>query len=149
MTTVTKKKVTSDLVLSADPLFCYESAPLYNASGVELDDTAVPDVIGQAVKLNAGNWELVMDTDEASTTGIVVGGPRSNLVEKDGALANGADTPEHFVILARGPAVLRSGQINAADPVGDAFTVTTIQTALEALNIVFRDEPPTTEEQTT
>lgn len=101
-------------------------------------------ILGQPVKASSSNMVFVKATDEASTVGLV-------LWNQPVALGVSEITQDLYPVLRRGPAVINSDCLPAADVAGTAFTVATIVTALAALSppIVAITDHVETSEQTT
>ena len=71
----------------------------------------------------------------------------------DGLLADTHVIPagesKKVLVISKAPVTCRADGIQALDKDGAALATATIQATLEALDFVFRDEPETTEQQTT
>lgn len=111
----------------------------------ELTTVSVADPVGYPLNLNSGSYELLKATQEASCDSIILAGPA--IVD----LATTASTPDLYLILVRGPAVLNETKIAAKDHAGTAFTLATLKTALNGLSpaVYTVAEPTKTTTQTT
>jgi len=130
MANIEKRPVQSDILLNyfADT-FNFESLTVTNAGATDLElDAGYP--MDANVPVVAGG--------EANTDGILLD---SHTIP--------AGESKQVNVLQRGPATCRTPGIVATDTAGAALNTATIQTALEALDIVFRDDPTNTEQQTT
>jgi len=127
----TQLAVESDLLVNhyADN-FCFETKTVANATGSEM---VLP--VGHPMDDNVP----VVDGGEAGTDGLLVG---QSVRIPDGE-------SRKVKVLARGPATCKTEGVAAVDYAGDAMTPATIITAMEALDVVFRDESETKETQTT
>lgn len=144
----TKPKVRSDVLKWCNhDAFCLVSAVIKNTDPNSSPPArSISEVVGMPVK---GTYdpatkvlELAYATEEASVTGVIVGGPPI----KD--LADNATTTEKYLVLSRGPALLNDPEdgLADADPAGDDFTKATILTALASRDIRPMEFPETYEQ---
>jgi hypothetical protein len=111
---------------------------------------------------NAFNLESKLVANAGATEMVLVAGAPmdDNVPVEDGGEANTdgllmdshripAGESKAVAVLARGPATCRTAGVPVLDWEDDTLVPATIITAMEALGVVFRDEPETTETQTT
>lgn len=142
MTTLTRGRSLGDIIkwLSHQGYNCI-SGVFRNASGGTLTNV---QILGQPVKASSTKFVPVLATDESSAIGIV-------MTDQKVTLANNTDLGNKVLILRRGPALINSDALPAADVAGTSFTVATLVTAYAALSppIIAQTEPDTVETQST
>jgi hypothetical protein len=134
-----KGKVVSDILKwDVHPGFTRVSGQFKNTTGAQID---AGYILGQPVKLSAGYWVPVLATDEANVEGLLI---YQDLIED---LANAGVLPGKVNVLVKGPAIINTDNVPAADVAGDALNWATIAANLD--NMTFVTNPDTTETQTT
>jgi hypothetical protein len=129
MVETASKKAGALVMHEASPLFCRESKEVTNSTGDE-----VTLLVGHPLDDNA----LCTAANIANADGIVL--EKTVIADGESALVP---------VLARGPAVINVDELPTTDYAASAINMTNYQTAIEALDIVVREEPDTQEEQTT
>lgn len=103
--------------------FCKTRGTITNNTGGAVD-LSKHELIGYPVKFVTDHWELAVPaTDEATVDGLIFD-PQAGL-----DLANAAESAEEFVVVIRGPGVVN------LDNIKSGFTLATLATALEALDV--------------
>ena len=130
MATLTKKKVIGDLLKAEwDKGYCRVSTVLKNDTGAETAE--VTDPVGYPIKMDGTDYVLCQATEEASCIGLVLEGPTIEALDASKAEA----TDNKYAVLERGPARIAKDALPATDSEGASYTIATLVTALEALDV--------------
>lgn len=144
MTTLSSPDVMDDLLKwEVNSAFCRDSGTILNdmgGSSIELTDP-----VGVVLSSDgAGGYKLTEVGDETNAIALVLQGPTIPII------LNAARSPDEYLFLARGPAIVNEDTVKLTDPDGTGtLTLATVKTALEARSIRFLSEPANIEEQTT
>lgn len=129
------RRVGDLLVWDTHPSFCRGEGNIKHGT-LAIDEESM---LGMPVKKVSGNWQPVLDGDEANVEALV-------LSHEALELAANTVSPKKYLVLERGPAVINEDAIPTTDIEGDSYTVSTIVTALNALDIRVVQEPEKTSE---
>jgi len=99
----------------------------------------VSEVIGMPVVYDGATAELVLNASVANVNAIVVG--VCDGAPNEVTVADGDDTPDKYMILVRGPALVNKSKIALADPAGTTYTAATVISGLADELIHLASEP--------
>lgn len=123
-TALTSGKSLSDgLRYDSDPRYTRASGFLANNTGAEV----TVNVRLMPVKVVGGNYEIVLATDEANATGVIV-------EDRTYTIADGEVANRKVPVMVNGPAILSLEGLPTADPAGTAYTMATLTAAYAAFD---------------
>ena len=130
--------------------FYMSEVSLYCPAAVTVAN-GIDDLIGYPLKLNSGNYELLLDGDEANVTHIIVGivDGSEQVVEAADLTADSAVSTDTYFVVGGGPCELVKDMIETLDIEGNTIDIDALETALAALDIKLVTNPEKTETQTT
>jgi hypothetical protein len=105
----------------------------------------VEDVLGMPLNYDGGLYKMVASANANTADAIVVG--VTDGADQAFTLANGVSTTDKYFILKKGPAFVAQDAVHENDPFGVAYNLTTLFTALRAVEIEVKEPPAVTFEQ--
>lgn len=135
-TVLTAPAQLSDLMQwECDRQFCCEERVIKNAGAgaVELIAPLGTPLIDSGTP---GEMSIALNASVAAIDGILM------QTEPMPSIAAGASTPVKYLVLVRGPAIIKKDGLPVNDVAATPWTMATLITALEAKNILVRNPPP-------
>jgi hypothetical protein len=136
MVLTSRTKVPGDLIPHIESLeYCTKTAIVRNPHSAEV---TMNDIVGYPViaGTNGADYNLAMAGDEADVVGLLM-----DVEPADEVIPAATNGTAKYQVLIHPPVNVNQDKIATLDVAGDAFTLATIITALEADKWEFRREP--------